>query len=116
MAMDYEDLGNRIRKQRVLMKMSREQLAREIGVTTSYIGHIERGLRSASLETLVEIANQLEIGLDYLLAASMKKKEKHPTRTVELTYEQLNVLSDVFTVLKRDQELGGEMESNETGL
>lgn len=104
MAMDYLDLGNRIRKQRLLMKLSREQLAKEIGVTTSYIGHIERGLRSASLETLVDIANRLEIGLDYLLSASLNNQDKQPTRMIELTHEQLNVLSDVFTALTREEE------------
>ena len=105
MAIDCKDLGNRIRNQRTLMKVSREQLARDIGVATSYIGLIECGKRSASLETLVEIANRLEIGMDYLLAASLKQKEKRSTRMVELTYEQMNVLSDMFAALKRDGDL-----------
>jgi len=104
MAMDYQDLGNRIRKQRILMNLSREKLAEEIGVTTSYIGHIERGLRSASLETLVDIANRLQIGLDYLLSASLNKTDKQPVKCVELTHEQWNVLSDVFTALTREEE------------
>lgn len=103
MAMDYEDLGKRIRNQRMLMNLSREQLAKEIGVATSYIGLIERGQRSASLETLVEIANRLEIGLDYLLSASLKQPEKRPGRMIELTHEQMNVLSDVFNSLTREK-------------
>ena len=57
--MDYFALGKRIRKRRVEQGMTQEQLARQVGVTTSFIGHLERGSRKASLETLVALANAL---------------------------------------------------------
>ena len=50
--MDYFALGKRIRKRRVEQGMTQEQLALHVGVTTSFIGHLERGSRKASLETL----------------------------------------------------------------
>ena len=53
--MDYFALGKRIRKRRVEQGMTQEQLARQVGVTTSFIGHLERGSRKASLETLVAL-------------------------------------------------------------
>ena len=58
--MDYLALGKRIRKRRVEQGMTQEQLARQVGVTTSFIGHLERGSRKASLETLVALANALQ--------------------------------------------------------
>ena len=57
--MDYFALGKRIRKRRVEQGMTQEQLAQQVGVTTSFIGHLERGSRKASLETLVALANAL---------------------------------------------------------
>ena len=51
--------------------ISQEQLARQVGVTTSFIGHLERGSRKASLETLVALANALHVGVDYLLCDSL---------------------------------------------
>ena len=36
--MDYFALGKRIRKRRVEQGMTQEQLARQVGVTTSFIG------------------------------------------------------------------------------
>ena len=69
--MDYFALGKRIRKRRVEQGMTQEQLARQVGVTTSFIGHLERGSRKASLETLVALANALHVGVDYLLCDSL---------------------------------------------
>ena len=69
--MDYFALGKRIRKRRVEQGMTQEQLARQVGVITSFIGHLERGSRKASLETLVALANALHVGVDYLLCDSL---------------------------------------------
>ncbi len=71
MAMDYTDMGRRVRKQRTQMGWTQEALAERVNVSTSFIGHVERGTRKASLETLVAIANALNVSLDYLLASSM---------------------------------------------
>lgn len=70
--MDYADLGKRVRKHRTAMHLTQEKLAKQIGVSTSFIGHVERGTRKASLETLVSLANALDVSLDYLLAASLQ--------------------------------------------
>ncbi len=71
MEMDYIDLGRRIRKQRALRGWTQEALAEHVNVSTSFVGHVERGTRKASLETLVSIANVLDVSLDYLLSGSM---------------------------------------------
>ena len=42
--MDYEALGKRVRQQRKLANMTQSQLAAAIQVSTSYIGHFERGI------------------------------------------------------------------------
>ena len=70
--MDYTALGERIRKARIKMNLTQETLASQIEVSTSFIGHIERGTRKASLETLVKLANALRTGVDALLADSLK--------------------------------------------
>ena len=41
--MDYAKLGMRVRQQRVLNRLTQEQLAEKTGVSSSFIGHIERG-------------------------------------------------------------------------
>jgi len=69
--MDYIDLGRRIRKQRMMHGWTQEALAERVNVSTSFVGHVERGTRKASLETLVSIANTLDVSLDYLLSGSL---------------------------------------------
>ena len=71
--MDYEDIGRRIRIQRRYLNITQGELANMIGVSPSYIGHLERGNRQASLETLVALANALDVSTDYLLGRTEKK-------------------------------------------
>jgi len=71
--MDYVDLGNRIRRQRKQLGWTQEEMAERANVCTSFIGHIERGTRKASLETLVAIATVLNLSLDYLMAGSLQR-------------------------------------------
>lgn len=71
--MDYEDIGRRIRIQRRYLNITQGELANMIGVSPSYIGHLERGNRQASLETLVALANALDVSTDYLLSLSLER-------------------------------------------
>ena len=71
--MDYEALGQRIRQQRKLMHMTQDELAAVSNVSTSYIGHIERGIKHCSLDTLICICNSLQIPPNSLLQDSLDK-------------------------------------------
>ncbi|WP_373232982.1 helix-turn-helix domain-containing protein [Cohnella sp.] len=64
-------LGQRIRTERKKLSLTQEQLAERIGVSDAYIGQIERGERSPTLETLVKIASRLGVTIDYLLHDSL---------------------------------------------
>lgn len=69
--MDYVELGHRIRQQRYKRDMTQQKLAEKSGISASFLGHIERGSRKASLETLIGICNALEIGADVVLLDSL---------------------------------------------
>ena len=69
--MDYESLGMRIRRARKAAGMTQADLAEKLGISTSFLGHIERGTRKASLDTLVKMANELGVSLDSLAADSL---------------------------------------------
>lgn len=83
--MDYVDMGKRVRKQRQLIGLTQQELAERIGVSTSFVGHVERGTRKASLETLVALSNALGVGVDYLLAGSLQSSpdEKDPSGAMD---------------------------------
>lgn len=69
--MNYIDLGHRVRSLRKKQNLTQEQLAERIDVSASFMGHIERGSRVASLETLVKLCDALDTSPDYLLSASI---------------------------------------------
>jgi len=76
--MDYNSLGGKIRVRRQELKYTQEALAEMAGVTTSFIGQIERAERKLSLETLVAIAGSMRVSVDYLLRDSLPCGEKDP--------------------------------------
>lgn len=65
--MDYKRLGLRIREERLKINLTQEQLAEAIDISNSYMGQIERGERSVTLDTLLRLTNKLGITVDYLL-------------------------------------------------
>ena len=73
--MDYKDLGLRVRECRKQRGMTQEELAAKTGISASFLGHVERGSRVASIDTLVALCNTLGVKADYLLAASLNVYE-----------------------------------------
>ena len=71
--MDYNQLGKRVRQQRILNKLTQEQLAEKAGISCAFVGHIERGEKKASLETLVALCNVLEVSPTEMLQDSLSK-------------------------------------------
>ncbi len=65
--MDYKLLGKRIREERIKLNLTQEQLAEYVDISTSYMGQIERGERSVTLDSLLRISNRLSVSVDYLL-------------------------------------------------
>lgn len=65
--MDYFYMGRQIRHYRRVRGMSQSELAAALGLSAAHVGHIERGSRHASLETVVAISQQLEVSLDTLI-------------------------------------------------
>lgn len=69
--MNQSALGKRIREERKKSNLTQAQLAELINVSTTYVGFIERGERSITLDKLVNIATALGISVDYLLRDSV---------------------------------------------
>lgn len=60
------DLGELIRSQRELARMSGRRLAEVAGVSNPYLSQIERGLRKPSADILQQIAKALQISAETL--------------------------------------------------
>lgn len=60
-------LGKKIKSLRKDNKITQEELARKIGISTSMIGMYETDARKPSYEVLIKIADYFKVSLDYLL-------------------------------------------------
>ena len=80
MKINYKKLGKRIQSARREAGLSQEQLAEAIGKSPSAVSTIETGKRGASLETLIRIANALQVSADYLLADQLPHIPWEPSR------------------------------------
>ena len=83
--MDYVLLGQRIRKYRKKKGYTLEKLAEMLDVSTTFIGQIERATGKPSLETLIKIANALEVSTDALLFEDLNERsgDSHFLKRVE---------------------------------
>ncbi len=89
--MDYTPFGQRIRKIRRQHDLTQAELAEKAGLSTSFIGHIERGTRVLSMETFVQLCCILDTDPNTLL--SVEKKENHwRTALTKQEKEQLGKL------------------------
>ena len=66
-AVDWAKLGKRVRIRRTMLGLTQEELAERIDVSTSFVGHIERGQRKLSVETLYKLCVALDVSADFLL-------------------------------------------------
>lgn len=85
--MDYYQIGQRIRKIRKAHKLSQDELASKVGISTTHMSHIETGNTKLSLPVLVDLADALQVRVDDLLFDS-------PRDSVSSTGDELQQLLD----------------------
>ena len=86
------EMGKRVRENRDKKGYKQESLAKQLNVSTSYIGKIETGKNTPSIDLLVEMASLLEVSLDYLVLGKKTETDK--------IGQTLQDAIDMLTVLK----------------
>ena len=101
--MDYSLLGKRIRDERLLLRLTIEQLAERIDKSGNFIGQIERNESKPSIETLVDIANALGTTVDSLLNDSIIVNEDNIIREINTLLFSMNDIDRLFIldIIKR---------------
>lgn len=72
---DYRAIGMRIKRARKQAHMTQEQLAERAEISPSFLGHIERGSRIASVETIVRLSDALSADIHYWLTGEVKAED-----------------------------------------
>lgn len=98
-------LGKRLREERLHCGLTQEQVAECINVSTTYIGLVERGERSVTLEKLILLAQCFHVTIDYLLQDSlpltpaMQDQQLHSLWNLADENERNMILSIIKSVL-----------------
>ena len=67
MLFDAKNFGARVRLLRKRSGQTQEQLAEKLNISTSYLGKIELGRRTPSIDLLLDMAEQFGVTVDVLL-------------------------------------------------
>ena len=88
--MGLENLGKRIREERLKKGLTQEQLAEKVDISLNFMSLIENG-KNMSVQTLINLADALDVSIDYLLNDSQKFCED---RIVDQISQNLQLLND----------------------
>lgn len=106
---DYKRLGERIAQTRKSQKLSQEKLAELADITATNLSHIERGKIKTSIETLVAIANALNVTSNDLLCDSLNHSTQELKNQIAAcldgcTMQELHLIADVAAAVKKENE------------
>ena len=106
--MDLIAVGKRIKQARERCGMTQEELAEKIDISASHMSVAERGKKGLKLETLVNIANALEVSPSELLQdvavhAQIGVANELTTKIMQLPVDRRSVALNVLRALL-DQE------------
>ena len=103
--MNYYEIGQRIRKFRKAHRLSQDELAEKVDISTTHMSHIETGNTKLSLPVLVSLAAALEVQTDDLLFDHTRAGRNVAIEDLLSTLEdcssqQIKVLSDIVKAAK----------------
>lgn len=76
-------LGARIRQLRRQRAWSQENLAYKAGMNTSYLGQVERGEKSPTVDSLEKISSALDVDLEELFAFGSVSEESNAFAVID---------------------------------
>ena len=106
--MKVRQVGNFIREQRSVARLSLRKLATHSGVSLPYLSQIERGLRKPSADILQAIAAALRISAEtlYVQAGMLEEREDDLAERIladpHLTERQRRALLDVYLAFRQE--------------
>lgn len=106
MAIDYTDIGQRIRNKRIQKGLTQEKLSELIGIGPSHMSHLESGKTVPSMEVFITLCNVLECSADELLCreiiTAQPLMDHWLTKLVsDCDQTEIKIITDTVTALKQ---------------
>lgn len=105
MAIDYKDIGQRIKAKRTQRGMTQEALSELVGIGPSHMSHIESGSTVPSFEVFISILNALDCSSDELLCREIHAAKGHRDNWLtdlisDCDPTEAKIISDALIALK----------------
>ena len=103
-----EDIGVRVRRRREVLGCTREQIAERANISVQFLFDIEKGKKSMTAMTIVNLAEALSVSIDFLLLGMEKNDERQGLE--DMKERQSTKWEQMFSLLVPEQrELAEEM-------
>lgn len=95
MSFDAKEMGKRIRQVRMDMGYTQEGFAELLMISREFMGKVERGARTPSLELLFEFRQKTGIILDYIIYGEESSRNEELDYIKARIYEAMVILEKV---------------------
>ena len=91
-------MGQRILLRRKALRMTQEELAEKIDVSTQMISNLELGKKAIRPENLAKVCEVLELSADFVLTGTNTKTavDAVADKLIQLTPEELQMVNDMI--------------------
>ena len=100
-----KDMGQRIIVRRKSLRMTQEELAEKLGVSTQMISNLELGKKAIRPENLSKVCAVLELSADFILTGTNTKTavDAVAEKLIQLTAEELQMVNDMIDYMNRQK-------------
>lgn len=115
--MNKRDIGSRIQSGRKARGYKQESFAEALDLSTSFIAAMERGEKMPSAETLIKVAETLDVSADWLLGIKREERELKYLRLLdeEIRGIAISAQNRIVSVVKTMVEYEKIIENHQVG-
>ena len=98
--LDYQVIGKKVKAARKAAQITQAELAEKTNISTNAVAKLETNLMNVSLQTLINIANALDIDINYLLSDddAIGNKDKSIDIFLENLIKNLSIRDKAFII------------------
>ena len=100
-----KEMGQRIMLRRKSLRMTQEELAEKLGVSTQMISNLELGKKAIRPENLAKVCTVLELSADFILTGTDTKTavDAVAEKLILLTAEELQMIRYLIDYMNRQK-------------
>ena len=107
-----EEIGMRVRRRREVLGYTREQIAERANISVQFLFDIEKGKKSMTALTIVNLAAALSVSIDFLLLGTERKDAQGGAEWEQmfslLVPEQREIAEEMLRLFVRGVSMSGK--------